>query len=50
MLFKSDKKLGGNGFKSRVCLIKPVEKDFNGSIYVELFSYLVVIPEEITAA
>lgn len=46
-LFKSDKKIGINGFKSRVCMIKPVKKDFNGSIDVELFSWYLKIPEEI---
>ncbi len=47
MFFKSDKQLGTNGFKSRVCMIKPVEKDFEGTIAVELFSYFMEIPEEI---
>jgi hypothetical protein len=47
MFFKSDKELGSNGFKSRVDMIKPVEKDFNGSIDVELFSWVMEIPEEI---
>ncbi|WP_066501777.1 hypothetical protein [Abyssisolibacter fermentans] len=47
MLFKSDKNNGVNGFRSRICMIKPVEKDFNGSIDVELFSWYKVIPEEI---
>ena len=47
MLFKSDRELGSNGFKSRVHMIKPVEKDFNGSIDVELFSLFTEIPEEI---
>jgi hypothetical protein len=49
MFFKSDNELGTNGFKSRVCMIKPVEKDFNGSIDVELFSWYMEIPEEIIA-
>lgn len=47
MFFKSDRELGNNGFKSRVCMIKPVEKDFNGSIDVELFSLFMEVPEEI---
>lgn len=47
MFFKSDKELGSNGFKSRICMIKPVDKDFNGSIDVELFSRYIEIPEEI---
>lgn len=47
MLFKSDSELGRNGFKSRVHMIKPVEKDFNGSIDVELFSVFMEVPEEI---
>jgi len=47
MFFKSDKELGSNGFKSRICMIKSVDKDFNGSIDVELFSRYMEIPEEI---
>lgn len=47
MFFKSDRKFGDNGFKSRLCMIKPVEKHFNGSISVELFSWHMEIPEEI---
>jgi hypothetical protein len=45
LLFKSDRELGTNGFKSRVCMIQPVEKDYTGSIEVELFSMVVEIPE-----
>ncbi|MGH4118472.1 hypothetical protein [Clostridium sp.] len=47
MCFTSDKKLGTNGFESRTDMIKPVEKDFNGSIDVELFSWFMQIPEEL---
>lgn len=47
MFFKLDKELGINGFKSRVCIIKPIDKDFKGNIDVELFSYFMEIPEEI---
>jgi hypothetical protein len=47
MFFSSGKKLGNNGFKSRVCMIKPIEKDFKGSIDVELFSFFMEMPEEI---
>lgn len=47
MFFKSDKKLGINGFKSRVSMIMPVEKEFNGSIDAELFSWYLEIPEEV---
>lgn len=47
MFFKSDKELGSNGFKSRLCMIKPLQKDFNGSIDIELFSRYIEIPEEI---
>ena len=46
MLFKSDKKIGPNGYRSMVCMIKPVPKNFKGSIEVELFSWFVEIPEE----
>lgn len=47
IFFSSGKKLGNNGFKSRVCMIKPIEKDFNGSIDVELFSFFMEMAEEI---
>ncbi|WP_129598834.1 hypothetical protein [Anaerophilus nitritogenes] len=47
MFFKSDRELGSNGFQSRLCKIKPVEKDFKGNIDVELFSWFKKIPEEI---
>jgi hypothetical protein len=47
MLFKPDKEFGANGFKSRVCLIQPIEKGFYGSIDIELFSRYIEIPEEI---
>jgi hypothetical protein len=46
MLFKSDEKFGSNGFRSRICMIKPVPQDFKGSIEVELFSWFMEIPEE----
>lgn len=45
--FKPDEEFGYNGFKNRICMIKPVEKDFNGSVDVELFSWYMEIPEEI---
>lgn len=47
MYFELGKDIGSNGFESRVCVIKPVEKDFNDSIDVELFSWFMQIPEEI---
>lgn len=47
MFFKSHKELGNNGFRSGICMIKPVEKDFNGCIDVVLFSQFVEIPEEL---
>jgi len=47
MFFKSDKKLGNNGFKNQMCMIKPIEKDFNGSIDIELFSFFMEMPEEV---
>ena len=46
MFFKSDRELGSNGFKSRVCMIKPVEKDFDGIIDIELLSCFMKRPEE----
>ncbi|MPN40311.1 hypothetical protein SDC9_187847 [bioreactor metagenome] len=47
MIFGSDRKFGINGFRSRLCMIKPIEKDFQGSIDAELFSCYIRIPEEI---
>jgi len=47
MFLKSDRELGSNGFKSRVCMIKPVEKDFDGIIDIELLSCFMKRPEEI---
>lgn len=46
MFFSPEKEMGMNGFKSRMCMIKPVEKDFNGSIDIELFSWNMDLPEE----
>ncbi|MBV7274872.1 hypothetical protein JMF89_10430 [Clostridiaceae bacterium UIB06] len=45
--FTINKELGINGFKRQVSVIKPIKKDFNDSIDVELFSYFLEIPEEI---
>lgn len=47
IFFKSDKEVGKNGFKSRVCMIKVVEKDFNGVIDIELLSGVIRITKEI---
>jgi hypothetical protein len=44
--FKSGKEFGPNGYRSRICMIKPVPKDFDGGIDVELFSWYMKIPEE----
>jgi hypothetical protein len=44
---KSDRELGSNGFKSRVRMIKPVEKDFDGIIDIELLSCFMKRSEEI---
>lgn len=45
--FTLHKEIGINGFRRQVSMIKPVKKDFNGSIDVELFSRFLEIPEEI---
>lgn len=47
MLFKPDRKFGDNGFKCGVCMLKPIEKDFKGKIDVELFSFIMTLPEEV---
>lgn len=50
MFFKSDNEFGINGYRSRVCLIKPIEKNFYGNLDVELFSMYIEKPEEILKA
>ncbi|MDF2885584.1 MAG: hypothetical protein K0R54_6160 [Clostridiaceae bacterium] len=47
VFFESDKKIGKNGFKSRVRMIKPVEKDFYDPIDIELLTGYIKVPEEI---
>jgi len=47
VLFGPDEEFGKNGFKNRICMIKPVEKDFNGSLEIELLSWYKEIGEEI---
>jgi len=39
--------IGINGYKVRHCLLKPISKDFNGILELELFSKIVEIPEEV---
>ncbi|WDV44923.1 hypothetical protein PV797_15550 [Clostridiaceae bacterium M8S5] len=45
--FRLDKKIGINGFKNRLAMIKPIKKDFYNSIDVELFSWYLEIPKEV---
>lgn len=45
MFFISDKEPGINGLKSRICVIKPIPKDFRESMDIELFSWIMEIPE-----
>ncbi len=45
MFFTSDKEPGINGLKSRICIIKPVPKDFKENMDIELFSWIMQIPE-----
>lgn len=47
MFFGPDKKVGINGLRNRLDMIKPVEKDFNDIIDIELFSWIMRVPEEI---
>ncbi len=47
LLLSSDKQPGMNGLRSRKCIIAPVDKNFNGSMDVELFSWYMEVPEEI---
>lgn len=47
LFFKVHKKIGKNGLKSRVCIIKPVDKDFYDDIDIELLTGYIKVPEEI---
>lgn len=47
LFFSPDNKTGPHGLKNRICMLKPVEKDFNRAIDIELFSWYKKIPEEI---
>lgn len=42
-----DKEIGINGFKTRECVLEPIDKDFTGNLELELFSKYIIIPEEI---
>ncbi len=44
--FKSDREVGPHGLKSRVSLIGPVDRMFEGNIVVELMSYYKEFPEK----
>lgn len=45
--FKSDREVGPHGLKSRVSLIDPVDRTFEGRIIVELMSYYEELPEKL---
>ncbi|WP_198006284.1 hypothetical protein [Alkaliphilus oremlandii] len=47
MIFSPENKLGQNGFTNRICMLKPVAKDFNEAIEIELLYWFREIPEEI---
>jgi len=47
IIFSSGREFGCNGLKSRTCSIGPVDKNFEGSIVIELLSYYADIPEKI---
>ncbi|WP_432664414.1 hypothetical protein R9X47_28290 [Wukongibacter baidiensis] len=46
---KSDE-TGINGYKLRECMLRPVDKDFDGELEVELFTRFLEIPEEIVGS
>lgn len=47
MFLKPKDEIGPNGYKNRLCILRPVSKGFNGSIEVELFSWVMVTQKEI---
>lgn len=47
MIFSPENKLGQNGFTNRICMLKPVGKDFNEAIEIELLYWWREIPEEV---
>lgn len=46
LFFSPDIKTGPHGFKNRISMLKPVEKNFIGTIDIELFSWHKKIPEK----
>lgn len=47
MLLKPIDEIGPNGYKNRICALKPVNKGFNGTLNIELFSWVMVTQKEI---
>ncbi len=47
LLFKPDEPTGPHGLKNRICMLKAVDKNFYGSIDIELFSWYKKLPEDI---
>ncbi|CAM3462881.1 MULTISPECIES: hypothetical protein [Saccharibacillus] len=47
LFFKPDRELGPHGLKSRICMVGPVDKEFGGSVTVELLSGYVELPEKV---
>lgn len=45
-ILRPDEELGANGYKKRQCMIGPIEKDYEGSMDVVLFSWYKNLPEE----
>ena len=41
-----DKEIGINGYKTRECVLQPIDKDITGQLELELFSKYIEIPEE----
>ncbi len=45
LFFASHGEMGINSLESQICMLKPIPKDFKGSMDIELFSWIMKIPE-----
>ncbi len=46
MVFSKMDEVGVNGYKLQECVLKPIDKEFNGELEIELFSRNIIIPGE----
>lgn len=42
----TNNEIGINGYKLRECILQPIDKDFSGKLELELFSRIIILPEE----